>query len=172
MGGGLVVGQVVRVRPAIPADAPAISTLAVATGLLTGDEASSMASSVKDGSGDEADWLIAVSPSGGVLGAAYFAPEEFSAGVWNLYFIAVDPEHQASGVGTVLLGAVESGLASRSETPARALVIETSSLDGFTATRAFYARRGYANVGNVPDYYGPGDDKVIFWKALTDPHDH
>jgi GNAT superfamily N-acetyltransferase len=155
----------IAVRAARPGDGPAIAELAVATGLLSLEEASGMASSLGDAPGDT-NWLTAVDPVGSIVGATFAGREPVSDRVWNLYFMAVAPAHHGRGVGTLLLGDVERQLRTWAERPATALVIETSSLASFAGTRAFYAGRGYRKVGEVPDYYGPGDAKVIFWKSL------
>jgi ribosomal protein S18 acetylase RimI-like enzyme len=47
------------------------------------------------------------------------------------------------------------------------LLIDTSGQDEFAATRGFYAKNGYQQVGIIPDYYGPGDSRISLWKALT-----
>ena len=35
-------------------------------------------------------------------------------------------------------------------------------------TRRFYEALGYREAGRIPDFYGPGDDRVIFLKAAKD----
>ena len=47
---------------------------------------------------------------------------------------------------------------------AKLLLIETSSVDSFELTRAFYRKLGFVEEARVREYYGPGDDKIIFWK--------
>jgi len=37
----------------------------------------------------------------------------------------------------------------------------------YAPTRAFYERRGYAAVARIPDFYAPGDDQVVYTKAIT-----
>lgn len=44
----------------------------------------------------------------------------------------------------------------------RLLIIETSALPPTARARRFYERRGYAACGRIPDFYGDGDDKVIY----------
>ena len=48
----------------------------------------------------------------------------------------------------------------------RVVVIETSDGDALARARAFYARRGYAERGRVPDFFAPGEAKVIFSRTL------
>ena len=51
---------------------------------------------------------------------------------------------------------------------ARTLIVETSSLDDYDQARTFYNRRGFVEEARIRDFYGPGDDKVVFWKSLSD----
>jgi hypothetical protein len=36
-------------------------------------------------------------------------------------------------------------------------------------TRRFYETHGYREAGRIPDFYAPGDDRVIFLKAAKEP---
>ena len=49
---------------------------------------------------------------------------------------------------------------------ARLIIIETAGRPDYTDTRAFYAARGYSPVATIPDFYAPGDDQVVFVKAV------
>jgi ribosomal protein S18 acetylase RimI-like enzyme len=49
----------------------------------------------------------------------------------------------------------------------RLLLIETSSQETYGGTIQFYERTGYDLVGKIPEYYKPGDDKLIFAKQLV-----
>ena len=42
-------------------------------------------------------------------------------------------------------------------------------METFLATRAFYRRNGYDEEARIRDFYGPGEDKIVFWKALQLP---
>ena len=100
----------------------------------------------------------------GALAVAYCAPERMTDGTWNLYLIAVHPDHQGQGRGAQLIGYVEQALAARGE---RILLVETSGLPSFARTRAFYGKCGYDEEARIRDFYSAGQDKVIFRKALT-----
>ena len=82
----------------------------------------------------------------------------------DLYWIVVDRLRQGSGVGTQLLGEVESRLTADGR---RLVVVETSSRADYTPTRRFYETRGYTRTATIPGYYAPGDDLVIYTKDLT-----
>jgi D-alanine-D-alanine ligase len=99
-----------------------------------------------------------------LVGYACYGPTPCTLGTWDLYWIAVDPEWQAGGVGSRLLDEVEREVWSRH---GRMILAETSSQPGYDGTRAFYARRGYDAVSRVEDFYAPGDDRVIFAKRSS-----
>jgi hypothetical protein len=44
----------------------------------------------------------------------------------------------------------------------RLLIIETSALPPTARARRVYERRGFSAWGRVPDFYGDGDDKMIY----------
>lgn len=159
-------------RLAEPADTPALVALGVATGLFQPEEADLLLRSVLDdihanrlGEGHLA-YVWADAPAGPPAGWVYFSPEAKADGVWELWWIGVDPTRQGRGIGDELLGFVEERVR---EAGGRLLLISTSSLPPLERTRRFYAKRGYAECGRIPDYYADGDDKVIFAKRVASP---
>lgn len=106
----------------------------------------------------------AFTPGGELLGYTVFGPTPCTLGTWDLYWIAVSPEAQGTGVGTILLKEVEGRL---TRSNARLLIIETSSRPPYDPTRAFYERRGYREVARIHDFYEDGDHRVIYAKNLT-----
>lgn len=102
--------------------------------------------------------------SGKAEGWVYFAPSFKAEGIWDLWWIGVDPGSQGKGIGGKLLKFVESYIRERG---ARLLIIETSSTEAFDAVRSFYSKRGYENCGRIPEFYGEGDDKIIFAKHIS-----
>jgi ribosomal protein S18 acetylase RimI-like enzyme len=158
-----------RIRAATPHDAGAVKMLAVASGLFKEDELDGfdeMLSGFFDGALDDHSWLVQESDDGGVVGAAYYAPEPFSDRIWNLYFLAVLPEHQGRGTGGVLIDHVEQALRDAGADRARVLIVETSGLDRFEPARDFYRRHGFDEEARIRQFYGPDDDKIVFWKSL------
>jgi len=100
-----------------------------------------------------------------LVGYACWGPTPGTEGTYDLYWIVVDRTRQGGGVGSQLLGHVERTLRGEG---ARLIVVETSSRADYGPTRAFYEQRGYARAANLPGYYAPGDDLVIYLKDLTD----
>lgn len=107
-------------------------------------------------------WLAA-SSGGELAGFAYVEPERMTDGTFNMLLIAVDPQRHGTGIGKALVRASERKLRDRG---ARVLIVETSSLDGFKKTRAFYASQGYDEEARVRDFYTEGEHKILFWKHL------
>ncbi len=153
------------IRPATPDDRSALMALGEATGLFQPHELEFMEGMLSEyfagDLGEGHRWIV--DDEDGVLAAAYCAPEIMGDGVSNLYFIGVHPDRQGQGRGAALLRHVEEDLRGRG---VRLLLVETSGVDGFQATRAFYAKNGYDEEGRIRDYYAAGDDKVIFRKLL------
>lgn len=158
------------IRTAEPNDLDAIKRIAVAAEMFSVDEVEffdEMFGGWLDGSLVGHQWLVATGEDGAVLGAANYAPEPFADRMWNLYFIAVEPEHQGRGVGGELMATAEVELLSKGEEVARTLVVETSSTEQYDLTREFYVKLGYDEEARIRQFYGPDDDKVVFWKSLS-----
>ncbi len=154
------------IQPIIEKDAPAVLAVAESSGLFAPDELGEvrgmLEAHLSGELGSDHHWLGYF--DGGLTGVAYFAPEPFSDGVWNLYMLAIDPEHQGSGHGAALVRHFEAAAAAEG---ARILLIETSSLPRYERTRSFYGSCGYELEARVRDYYAPGDDKIVYWKSVA-----
>ena len=102
-----------------------------------------------------------------LAGFACYGRTPDTDGTYDLYWLAVDQRIQRRGTGSLLVSAVEDRLR---EGRGRMVVAETSSRPDYGATRAFYESRGYAEAGRVPEFYAPGDDRVIYTKRLVPTH--
>jgi ribosomal protein S18 acetylase RimI-like enzyme len=159
------------IRVAEPADLERIKAIAVAAQMFTVDEVAffdEMLAGFWDGSMEGHQWLVLEDGDRTVQAAANYAPEPFSDRMWNLYFIAVDPSYQGGGAGTALMARAEEELRAKGEQLARVLIVETSSTEQYAKTREFYVKLGYDEEARVRQFYGPGDDKVMYWKALVE----
>lgn len=107
--------------------------------------------------------LGAFTPDDELAGYACYGPTPGTDRTWDLYWIAVDPATQGTGIGTLLLSEVERRLAALR---ARLLVVETSSRSEYEPTRRFYDVRGYAEAARVRAFYAPGDDRIILTKRI------
>ncbi len=68
----------------------------------------------------------------------------------------------------MLVEHVQAQLRDLGDEVARTLIVDTSSTGDYEQAHAFYGRRGFVEEARLRDFYGPGDDKVTFWKRLSD----
>jgi ribosomal protein S18 acetylase RimI-like enzyme len=111
------------------------------------------------------EFVGSFSREGQLVGYVCYGATPGTDRVYDLYWIAVHPEHQGEGDGTQLLDEVERRLRQRE---ARLLVVETSSRDDYAPTRHFYETRGYGTAARLADYYAPGDDRVMYTKRFVE----
>ncbi len=154
------------IRFTTPEDTDAILALAEATGLFEADQIEELAQMLDQyfnrGITSPDIWLT--DEDSKPVGVAYVAPERMTHGTWNLYLIAIHPDHQKQGRGAALLRSVEQMLTERGE---RVLLVETSGTDDFEYVRQFYRKSGYEEEARIRDFYVDGVDKVIFRKPLV-----
>ncbi|MCX7911538.1 MAG: GNAT family N-acetyltransferase [Dehalococcoidales bacterium] len=99
----------------------------------------------------------------GVCGYICYGETPCTIGTWDIYWVAVAREKRRKGIGKLLSGAAEAAIR---KACGRMIVIETSSTPLYENTRRFYAGQGYEVIARVPDFYAPGDDKLILRKLL------
>lgn len=109
------------------------------------------------------EFLVAVDGEDTPCGFICFGDIPLTDGCYDLYWIVCDPLLQNRGVGTKLLNGLEEILKARR---ARKLFAETSSQEGYTAAHNFYKKRNFKQIAQIPDFYKPGDDKLIYVKTL------
>ena len=155
------------IRPLRRDDREPLQRLVEATGVFSPDEvtiALELIDTVLDEPGQQ-DYCIAVSDEDGTAVGYYcLGPTPGTTGTFDLYWIAVAPWHHGRGIGSALDAHAEAFVRSSG---GRLIVAETSSTPRYDATRAFYHRRGYAELARIRDYYSPGDDLVVFGKYLV-----
>lgn len=103
-------------------------------------------------------------PNRALQGYVCFGATPLTDGVFDLYWIAVDPKQQGQGFGQLLLRFVENEVRRQR---GRMLLIETSSKESYGPTLRFYQRSGYDEISRIKDFYRIEDDKVVFCKKLT-----
>jgi ribosomal protein S18 acetylase RimI-like enzyme len=153
-------------RPAVPADTAALLALTQGTEVFKPHEIQALDEVLSDyHAGNRGLGHVAVvdERDGGLIGYAYYAPAAMTDRTWYLYWIAVTKATQSRGIGGELLRHAEDDIRARG---GRILFIETSSLPHYQPTRNFYLKHGYEVTGVLRDYYGDGDDMVVFRKRL------
>ena len=149
------------VRAVSAADLPALRHVLDTSGLFPAELIDAMIAPYL--AGGSADVWLAVDDNVSLTGFAYAVPERMTAGTWNLLAIAVDRDRQGQGAGTAL---VRHLLAMLAEAGERLLIVETSGLPDYLATRRFYAQLGFTETACIPDFYDRGEDKIILTRPL------
>jgi ribosomal protein S18 acetylase RimI-like enzyme len=95
---------------------------------------------------------------------ACYGPIDGTDGSFDLYWIAVAPEEQGKGLGAQVYARAETAMR---RAGAKQIYADTSSSDRYAPTRGFYQRMGFTEQARLPDFYGPGDGKVIYVKVIS-----
>lgn len=159
-----------KIRPVEPKDRARIHEILVATARFTDDEVRS-ADELVDHSLDvpRSEYLTYVleepesGPNRMVQGYVTYGATPKTEGVFDLYWIAVDPRHQGQGFGQLLLRFVENEVRRQR---GRMLLIETSSKESYAPTLRFYQRSGYDEISRIKDFYRIECDKIVFCKKF------
>ena len=110
------------------------------------------------------DYYHLVAESGSeVLGYICYGPTPLTEGTWDVYWMAVDHDRQGQGIGGRLL---ETAEAKMSVAKARIIIIETSTIPSYEKTQRFYLSHNYEIIATIPDFYAPGDGKLILQKRF------
>ena len=107
--------------------------------------------------------LYTAEGEGKVTGYVCYGHTPATEGSFDLYWIAVDPLYQRSGIGKELLLFTEKRI---QECNGRLIIIETSSQEKYAPTRSFYERNGYTLEARIKDFYRVGDDRLIYVKRF------
>lgn len=164
MSGTVIATPVLRTLRA--ADRSPLEAITRAVGLFRDNEtgvALEVFDAALSGSPDYA--ALAAEVDGRFAGWICWGPTPCTTGTFDLYWMAVDPAVQGSGIGSALLREMERRLTG----VARLIVVETAGRPDYRPTRAFYEARGYRTAGIIPNFYDVGDDQVVYVKSLSSP---
>ena len=156
-----------RIRPFVAEDREPLRQLLVATDVFRAEEVEVavelMDSAVEDPT--QTDYVMAtyVDHAGTVCGYYCYGSTPMTRSTFDLYWIAVDPALQGSGIGSALLSHCEQQIRAEGGS---LVVVETSSLEKYEPTRRFYRRHAYDESARLQGYYAPDDDLIIFTKHL------
>lgn len=98
-----------------------------------------------------------------VEGYICYGPTPLTDGTWDIYWVAVSRQKQDQGIGSALMKSAEKEIM---KYQGRLVIIETSSTPLYEKTRRFHLGEGYEAICHIPDFYAPGDDKLIMQKRL------
>lgn len=108
-------------------------------------------------------FFVLAEQDGDLAGYACHGPIPCTVASHDLYWIAVNPALQQRGLGRALMSAAQDAIRARG---GHQVYVDTSERALYAPTRAFYQRCGYRIAYVLPNFYAPGDGKVIFVKAL------
>lgn len=151
----------ITIRPTTSSDSEAIAGVADSTSLFPGDMLGAMIAGYFDKTLEDI-WLTA-EQNGRPVGFCFCEPERFTNGSWNLRAIGVQPEHQSTGIGAVLMRHLEDTLRQKG---GRILIVETTSAPDQARTCGFYLANGYVEEARLREFWDVGIDKIVFWKHL------
>lgn len=155
------------IRPTTPAEVPQIVAMAQATGVFKPIEIEALQEVFDDffAANREFGHHCATGWDGDApYGFVYFAPVPMTERTWSMYWIVVDPNRHAKGLGTKLLHHAEQTI---QREHGRILLIETSALPHYELTRRFYLKHSYEEAARIRDYYSDGDDMVMFRRRIV-----
>lgn len=108
-------------------------------------------------------FLFAEDQMGHVLGYSCYGPAPATQSTFELHWIAVHRDAQRYGLGQELLARTEAAIAAEGGVD---VYVDTSSRALYRPTQTFYARAGYRLIAELPDYYAPGDGRLVYVKRL------
>lgn len=150
-----------------PADPARIRALVAATGFFSAEEVAIAGDLAEEtlATGGRAGYAFCFADGpAGLDGFTCFGRIPGSDWSFDLYWIVVSPARQGAGLGRRLLAATESAVVAAG---GGRLYVDTSSRPQYAPTRAFYLACGYTVAAELPDFYRPGDGKVVFVKVLA-----
>lgn len=149
-----------------PADQGAVGRLVRATGFFNEEEIAIAEELVATrlASGEASGYFfVFLESDDALLGYTCFGPVPATEDSWDLYWIAVDPSAARRGVGRELMAATEARIIERG---GGRLWLDTAGRAQYAPTHKFYEAVGFERVAELPDYYAPGDAKVVYGKRL------
>lgn len=149
-----------------PADREAVRKIVASTGFFNAEEVEIAVELVDErlakGPASGYHFVFAESEEG-TVGYACYGHIAGTAASFDLFWIAVDASLHRAGLGRRLLAESERLIF---EAGGRRVYVETSNRPQYAPTRAFYERCDYQLDAVLKEFYGPGDDKCIYVKAI------
>ena len=148
------------------ADAAAVREIVASTGFFTDAEIGVAVELVEERleKGEKSGYFFVFAEEAGkTVGYASFGPIPCTTTSFDLYWIAVHETLRGHGLGRTVLARAEDAIRRMGGTR---VYVETSSRAQYRPTRAFYLHTGYAEAAFLPDFYAPGDGKIVLVKVL------
>jgi GNAT superfamily N-acetyltransferase len=92
-----------------------------------------------------------------------FGPITMSTTCFDLYWIATHNDYRGKGIGKKLLAETSENARNMG---CKILIAETSGLEHYEPTRAFYINNDFILEATLKDFYTDGDDKLFYTKRI------
>jgi GNAT superfamily N-acetyltransferase len=114
--------------------------------------------------GEDSGYYFVFAEVDGVT-AAYscFGPISMSKTCFDLYWIATHNDFRGKGIGKKLL---EETCTIAGKMGCKIMIAETSGLEHYAPTRAFYINNKFILEATLKDFYTEGDDKLFYTKRI------
>ena len=114
--------------------------------------------------GESTGYYFVFADVDGVTAAyACFGPITMSTTCFDLYWIATHNDYRGKGIGKKLL---EETCNQAKSMGCKILIAETSGLEHYAPTRAFYINNKFILEATLKDFYTDGDDKLFYTKRI------
>ena len=112
---------------------------------------------------DSGYYFVFAELDGVTVAYSCFGSIEMSKTSFDLYWIATDNEFRGKGIGKKLL---EETCNKAAAMGCLILIAETSGLDHYAPTRAFYENNNFVMEARLKDFYAMGDDKLFYTRRI------
>jgi len=113
--------------------------------------------------GETVFWYV-TNERGELIGVNSVEENEQKTGGYEWDYVVVHKEYRHSGVASAL---IEEMLSTLERMQARYLVTYTCSLPEYMAIRRLFERYGFQLIGQLPDYYFVGEDRLIYYRQIS-----
>jgi len=108
-------------------------------------------------------FFVFAEENGITIAYSCFGPISMSKTCFDLYWIVTHNDYRGKGVGKKIL---EETCRQAKEMGCKILIAETSGLEHYAPTRAFYINNNFINEARIKDFYDIGDDKLYYTKYI------
>jgi GNAT superfamily N-acetyltransferase len=115
--------------------------------------------------GEQSGYSVVIAQDGTQpVAFAVYGPTPCTVSGWDIYWMAVRDNLRGKGLGSLLIEIIEKEIFRQGGTD---IWIETSGREAYFPTRQFYEKHRYRAMAELPDFYAPGDSKVVYGKNVS-----
>lgn len=100
---------------------------------------------------------------GNVIAVISFLQNDHKTGGYILEYIVVHKNHRKAGLASKIMDQMVNFIVSKQ---GRYIETFTCDLMEYEAIRQLFVKKGFEKIGLLPDYYYPGEGKLLYFKKL------